>query len=143
MQPLAIGVCSWSLQIPDLDQCLSTIRNELGVDVVQLGWWDDGYKEMDKVLSLVEKHGMTVSATCAGFAGEDYGTIARIAETGGFKPDATWDERYAKMVELSDLTVLLKTKLLAGSWPERRRRGYSLIIWASSTRRLPTLACFR
>jgi len=113
MQPLAIGVCSWSLQIPDLDRCLATIRNELGLEVVQLGWWDDGYKEMDKVLSLVEKHGLTVSATCAGFAGEDYGTIARIAETGGFKPDATWDERYAKMVELSDLTVLLKTKLLA------------------------------
>jgi sugar phosphate isomerase/epimerase len=113
MQPLDIGVCSWSLQIPDLDQCLFTIRNELDLNVVQLGWWDDGYRETDRVLSLVEKHGMTVSATCAGFEGEDYATIARIAETGGFKPDTTWDERFAKMVELADLTVLLKTELLA------------------------------
>ena len=112
MQPLDIGVCSWSLQIPDLDRCLSAIKNELGLNVVQLGWWDDGYKETDKVLSLVAKHGMTVSATCAGFAGEDYATIAKIAETGGFKPDATWDERFKKMVELADLTVQLDTKLL-------------------------------
>jgi len=113
MQPLDIGVCSWSLQIPDLEQCLSAIRNELGLNVVQLGWWDDAYKDTDKVLSLVEKYGMTVSATCAGFAGEDYATIRKIAETGGFKPDETWDERFAKMVGLADLTVQLDTKLLA------------------------------
>ena len=113
MQPLELGVCNWSLQIPDLDTCLGTIREQLGLGVVQLGWWDDGYKQTDAVLKLVEKHGLTVSATCAGFVGEDYSTIQRIAETGGYKPDDTWDARFAKTVEMADLTLQLGTKLLA------------------------------
>ena len=60
MQPLEIGVCNWSLKIPDLDACLGTIRDKLGLKVVQLGWWDDGYKDTDRHIKFrmsdVQRH---------------------------------------------------------------------------------------
>ena len=57
MQPLQIGVCSWSLKIPDLGETLATIKDQLGLNLVQIGFFDDSYKDSDKVLETVRASG--------------------------------------------------------------------------------------
>lgn len=112
MAQLPIGVCTWSLHLPDLDQTLSTIRHELGLGVIHLGFFDDGYKEPGKIIDQVHASGLSVSAVCLGFVGEDYTTIQSIARTGGYLPDDLFDERFAKTVAVADITPKLGTNIL-------------------------------
>ncbi|HSW45935.1 MAG TPA: sugar phosphate isomerase/epimerase family protein, partial [Phycisphaerae bacterium] len=104
MKSLRIGVCSWSLAIPDLRRTLATVKEELGLGVVHLGFFDDTYRKRDEVIRIVKDSGVEVSATAAGFAGEDYATIQRIATTGGYLPDDDWDSRRVKTAAVADLT---------------------------------------
>ncbi len=113
MQPLQIGVCSWSLAIPDLQRTLATVRDDLGLSVVHLGLFDDSYKDRDRVIKTVQAGGVEVSATCVGFAGEDYATIQKIAATGGYLPDADWENRKAKTLGVAELTREMGVKQLS------------------------------
>ncbi len=113
MQPLQIGVCTWSLRIPDLRQTLLAVKERLGLKLVHLGFFDDTYKNPGAIIKAVEDGGLEVSAACVGFAGEDYSTIQRIAETGGYKPDADWEQRFAKTVAVADITRQLGVELLS------------------------------
>ncbi|HOA72389.1 MAG TPA: sugar phosphate isomerase/epimerase family protein [Phycisphaerae bacterium] len=112
MAQLQIGVCTWSLHIPDLGQTLATIKDQLGLGVIHLGFFDDGYKEPNKIIDLVKASGLKVSATCLGFAGEDYTTIQDIARTGGYLPDDVFEARYEKTVAVADITPKLGTDIL-------------------------------
>ncbi len=113
MKPLQIGVCSWSLKIPDLATTLDTIRDTLGVDLVQVGFWDDAFRDRDRVIRIIRDSRLEVSATCLGFEGEDYTTIQTIAETGGFKPDSFWPARIEKTRHFAEFTRELGVDLLA------------------------------
>ncbi len=113
MADLQIGVCTWSLAIPDLGKTLATVKDTLGLGVIHLGLFDDGYKEPNKVIDLVKASGLTVSATCVAFAGEDYASIAIIARTGGYMPDDLFEERFAKTVAVADITKKLGTDKLS------------------------------
>jgi L-ribulose-5-phosphate 3-epimerase len=120
---MQIGVCTWSLAIPDLGTTLATVKDTLKLGVVHLGFFDDSYKEPNKVFDTVKASGLRVSATCVGFAGEDYTTIADIARTGGYMPDADFDQRLAKTAVVADITARLGTDLLSvhvGFVPEDR-----------------------
>lgn len=110
---MQIGVCSWSLAIPDLAQTLSTIKDTLGLGAVHLGLFDDGYKEPNKVIEIVQASGLRVSATAVAFAGEDYTTIADIARTGGYMPDDDFEQRLAKTAAVAAITAKLGTDLLS------------------------------
>jgi L-ribulose-5-phosphate 3-epimerase len=113
MQPLQVGVCSWSLKMADLGDAFVTIRKALGLNLVQIGFWDESFKNTDRIIKLIERSGLEVSATCIGFEGEDYSSIQRIAETGGFKPDAEWPRRLAKTKDFADFTSAVGVKWLA------------------------------
>lgn len=109
MKPLQIGVCTWSLQIEDAAEMLNTVKNDLGLHLIQLGLIHDGWMA-DGGASLIEavkSSGLEVSATCAGFAGEDYSTIQRIAETGGLAPDDEYASRLEKIRKALDVSVAL------------------------------------
>ena len=85
MKPLQIGVCTWSLAMKDPAAMLKTVKNDLGLDLVQLGlihddWMED---EGESLMAAVKESGIELSATCTGFSGEDYSTIQNIAKTGG------------------------------------------------------------
>jgi sugar phosphate isomerase/epimerase len=99
--------------MPNLGQALLSIKERLGLKLVHLGFFDDGYQDPGAVIKAVSNSGLEVSATCVGFAGEDYSTIQRIAETGGFKPDAEWERRLAKAVAVADINKQLGAELLS------------------------------
>src|SRR6185503_16357639 len=112
MQPLQIGVCSWSLKIPDLAETLSTIKNKLELNLVQIGFWTEEFKDHDRVIGLIKKNGLEVSATAIGYESEDYSSIESIAATGGYRPDALWDQRLTRTIAYADFTKALGVKLL-------------------------------
>jgi sugar phosphate isomerase/epimerase len=95
IEPLAIGVCSWSLQVKSVAE-LKGFLDRLGVDVVQIACgdphhaaWDEG----DGMPAAAKAAGFRMSGAMLGFPGEDYTTPATIEKTGGFGDPATRPQR--------------------------------------------------
>jgi L-ribulose-5-phosphate 3-epimerase len=123
IEPLAIGVCSWSLQVTSVPE-LKGFMDRLGVDVVQIACgdphhaaWDEG----DAMPAAAKKAGFRMSGTMLGFPGEDYTTPAHIQKTGGFGDPATRPERLERFKWALDRTKelgLADMMLHAGFLPE-------------------------
>ncbi len=107
MKPLQIGVCTWSLHMPDIKDALRAVRDELGLPLIHFGIFDESWRDPDTVVRTVTDSGLEVSAVCVGFAGEDYSTIQVIASTGGYVPDEHFEERYAKTLGVADIAQRL------------------------------------
>jgi sugar phosphate isomerase/epimerase len=123
IEPLAIGVCSWSLQVksvPELKQLLA----RLGISVVQIACgdphhaaWDEG----DRLPEVARAAGFQMSGAMLGFPGEDYTTPQTIQRTGGFGNPATRSERLERFRWALDRTRslgLTDLMLHAGFLPE-------------------------
>jgi L-ribulose-5-phosphate 3-epimerase len=116
MKPFDIGVCSWSLKQPDLATTCKVARDDLGLKLIQIGFFDTSVLDEsrdDGIVKVVRDSGMEVGATCIGYAGEDYSSIAQIARTGGYLPDASWNERFRLTLRVRDITAKLGTTMLA------------------------------
>src|SRR5262245_32430622 len=106
IQPLAIGVCSWSLQVKNVPE-LKRLMDQLGISVVQIACgdphhasWDEG----DKMPEAAVKAGFNMSGTMLGFPGEDYTTPQTIQKSGGFGDPATRPERLERFKWALDRT---------------------------------------
>jgi sugar phosphate isomerase/epimerase len=95
IEPLAIGVCSWSLQVKSVPE-LSSFLAQLGIDVVQIACgdphhasWDEG----DAMPEAARNAGFRMTGTMLGFPGEDYTTPQHIQRTGGFGDPALRADR--------------------------------------------------
>ena len=121
--PLAIGVCSWSLQVTNIPD-LKRHMDQLGVSVVQIACgdphhasWDEGEAMPKAALAA----GFTMTGTMLGFPGEDYTTPQHIQKTGGFSDPATRPERLERFKWALDRTRALglsDVMLHAGFIPE-------------------------
>jgi sugar phosphate isomerase/epimerase len=95
IEPLAIGVCSWSLQVTSIPE-LKGFMDRLGIDVVQIACGDPhhaSWNEGDNMPAAAIAAGFRMSGTMLGFPGEDYTTPKHIEKTGGFGDPATRPER--------------------------------------------------
>jgi sugar phosphate isomerase/epimerase len=95
IEPLAIGVCSWSLQVKNVPE-LRRLLDQLGIDVIQIACgdphhasWDEG----DAMPQAARAAGFRMSGAMLGFPGEDYTTPQTIQKTGGFGDPALRPER--------------------------------------------------
>ena len=123
IEPLAIGVCSWSLQVASVPE-LKRLMAGLGVDVVQIACgdphhasWDEG----DAMPGVARAAGLRMSGTMLGFPGEDYTTPQTIQKTGGFGDPATRSQRLDRFRWALDRTTamgLADVMLHAGFLPE-------------------------
>jgi L-ribulose-5-phosphate 3-epimerase len=114
MNPLQIGVCTWSLGAPDLPSALQLAHRKLGVRLVQLGFFEPAhFEQLDQIEAVLPDADLEISATCLGHPGEDYTTIASIARTGGYRPDTLWPERWAATLCARDATARLSVALMA------------------------------
>jgi sugar phosphate isomerase/epimerase len=98
-EPLAIGVCSWSLQVKSVPE-LRRLLDELGVNVLQIACGDPhhaSWAEGDGMPAAARAAGFEMTAAMLGFPGEDYTTPQTIKETGGFGNPATRAERLEKL----------------------------------------------
>src|SRR5437764_9142981 len=123
IEPLAIGVCSWSLQVTSVPE-LKRLMDGLGIDVVQLACgdphhaaWDEG----DRLPAAARAAGFCMTGTMLGFPGEDYTTPQTIQKSGGFGDPATRAERLDRFAWALDRTRELDLSdmmLHAGFLPE-------------------------
>ena len=123
LPPLALGVCSWSLQVRSIAE-LSGFLDQLGVNVAQIACgdphhasWDEG----DAMPEAARASGIVMTGAMLGFPGEDYTTPQTIKATGGFGDPATRPERLERLRWALDRTVALGLSdlmLHAGFLPE-------------------------
>ena len=95
IEPLAVGVCSWSLQVTSVPE-LKGLLDRLGVDVVQIACGDPhhaSWVEGDGMPAAAKAAGFRLSGAMLGFPGEDYTTPQTIERTGGFGDPSTRSER--------------------------------------------------
>ena len=48
IEPLAIGVCSWSLQVKSVPELKRLLQQQLGIDVVQIACGDPHHASWDE-----------------------------------------------------------------------------------------------
>lgn len=95
IEPLAIGVCSWSLQVTSIPE-LKAFTERLGIYVVQIACGDPhhaSWSEGDAMPAAAKAAGFRLSGAMLGFPGEDYTSPQTIEKTGGFGDPATRSER--------------------------------------------------
>ncbi len=99
LPPLALGVCSWSLQVKSIHE-LKGFLERLRTNVVQIACgdphhasWDEG----DRMPAAALASGITMTGAMLGFPGEDYTTPQTIKETGGFGNLALKGERIERL----------------------------------------------
>ncbi len=114
--PLALGVCSWSLQVGGIAE-LRRLLDELGVNAAQIACGDPhhaSWEEGDDMPAAALASGIAFTSAMLGFPGEDYTTPETIRITGGFGDPALRDERLDRLrwgvertvaLGLSDLTL--------------------------------------
>jgi len=123
IEPLAIGVCSWSLQVKSIPE-LQRFLARLGVNTVQIACgdphhaaWDEG----DHLPEAARAARFEMTGAMLGFPGEDYTTPQTIQKSGGFGNPATRAERLERLVWALDRTRTLglaDLMLHAGFLPE-------------------------
>src|SRR6202790_219084 len=123
VEPLAIGVCSWSLQVQSVPE-LQRLLGRLDIDVVQIACgdphhaaWDEG----DRLPEAARAAGFEMTGAMLGFPGEDYTTPQTIQKTGGFGDPAHRPERLERFkwaLECTRALGLTDLALHAGFLPE-------------------------
>jgi L-ribulose-5-phosphate 3-epimerase len=99
LEPLAVGVCSWSLQVKSVPE-LSSLLKKLAVDVVQIACGDPhhaAWAEGDLMPAVAVAAGFRMTGAMLGFPGEDYTTPQTIQKTGGFGDPALRPERLERL----------------------------------------------
>jgi L-ribulose-5-phosphate 3-epimerase len=123
IDPLAIGVCSWSLQVKSIPE-LTGLLQRLGIDVVQIACGDPhhaDWAEGEALPAAARSAPIRMTGAMLGFPGEDYTTPQTIQHTGGFGNPATRPERlerFAWALERTRALGLADLMLHAGFLPE-------------------------
>lgn len=114
MEPLEIGVCSWSLDEPDVRQAFDLVRSEFGLSVVHYGFMKSALPGAidGEVIDAARDFGIELSATFVAFKGEDYASIDRITQTGGLADDHALDARMQFLADAAESTARFGVKLL-------------------------------
>src|SRR5258708_22448201 len=109
IEPLAIGVCSWSLQVKSVPE-LKQLLDRLGINAVQIACGDPhhaSWAEGDRMPEAARAAGFMMTGTMLGFPGEDYATPQTIQRTGGFGDAKTRPERLHRLQWALDRTLPL------------------------------------
>jgi len=121
--PLAIGVCSWSLQVKSVAE-LRKLLDRLGINTVQIACGDPhhaAWEEGDNFPAVARQAGLQMTGAMLGFPGEDYTTPQTIQKTGGFGDPALRPERLERFqwaLERTRALGLTDLMLHAGFIPE-------------------------
>src|SRR5262249_33473909 len=109
IEPLAIGVCSWSLRVKSVPE-LRRLLDQLGIDVVQIACGDPihaSWEEGDQMPDVARAAGFRMTGAMLGFPGEDYTTPQTIQQTGGFSNPARRRERLERLQSALQRTLAL------------------------------------
>ncbi len=120
-----IGVCSWSLQPRSAEELVELVRSvelscvQLALNPLRTQEWP-----LERAQRALAGGAVTVRSGMMAMKGEDYSTLASIRETGGVRPDATWEENRRAASENARIAQTLGLSLVtfhAGFLPEGPR----------------------
>ena len=109
MEAMAIGVCSWSLQVKSIPE-LKRLLDRLGINVVQIACGDPhhaAWEEGERMPEAARSAGLRMVGAMLGFPGEDYTTPQTIQKTGGFGNPAHRAKRLERLRWALDRTQAL------------------------------------
>lgn len=124
-----IAICSWSLQPKSMAELVAKVKS-VGVGHVQLALADLSQMEpaeRQAELAELKASGLQLTGGMIHFAGEDYSSIARIRDTGGFIPDGEWGDRKKIVADVAKLGEELKAGAIlahVGFVPPHGDAGY-------------------
>ena len=106
------AVCSWSLQPTDISQLIELVE-KTGVRSVQLALdplraSQSGNAEIAKL----QDSGISIISGMMEMAGEDYSTFDSIRQTGGVRPDQTWETNQENALQNAGLAHELGLQLV-------------------------------
>jgi sugar phosphate isomerase/epimerase len=133
LPPLALGVCSWSLQVKNIPELVGFLA-QLGLNVVQIACGDPHHASWDEgegMPAAALKSGIVMTGAMLGFPGEDYASPESIKRTGGFGDPALRPERIARLKWAIERTLALglsDLSLHAGFLPEAGDPGRSAML---------------
>ncbi len=99
LPPLAIGVCSWSLQVASIPE-LVELLGKLGTNIIQIACGDPhhaAWAEGEAMPAAACAADLVMTGAMLGFPGEDYTTPQTIQATGGFGPVDLRPERLERL----------------------------------------------
>jgi len=105
---LAIGVCGWCIDRHDARQSVEVAGRDLGLRIAQIGFFTEQAVRTADAATIVEAARVSdvkLVGTFIAFEGEDYASISRIAETGGFLPDDYYPARLAITRAITDFAA--------------------------------------
>jgi sugar phosphate isomerase/epimerase len=133
-----IGVCSWSLAPKDAGDLIRMLQ-EVKLAHVQLAIGPllglDAAARKSQI-EQIRSAGITITAGMIGFSGEDYSTITRIRQTGGFLPGELWTERREMTAMASGICREFGIKMLSthvGFVPPSSGENYKAMVDRVST----------
>ena len=109
-----LGVCSWSLDRHDILRAIEAAGAIPQLRAVQIGFFTEatvGNADPPAIARAASNAGLQVVSTFVAFDGEDYSSIRRIAETGGFARD----EKYAQRKRITQKVAAIAGELGAGA----------------------------
>ena len=116
MKTLELGVCSWSIDRHDVVRAIGLAGETLDLRAVQIGFFTEEAvrtADPDAIVRAAESVKVALTSSFVAFEGEDYSSIATIAETGGYRPDAEYQRRLAMTRRVADLTASVGCKAVA------------------------------
>ena len=108
MTALTLGVCSWSIDRRDIRLAIEVAGSVEGIQALQVGFFtEESVRTADptSIAMAARNAGIALTSCFLAFADEDYGSIRRIAETGGLGWDEVFEKRLAIMRDVAALTV--------------------------------------
>ncbi|UCE59873.1 MAG: sugar phosphate isomerase/epimerase [Phycisphaerales bacterium] len=111
-----IGVCTWSIDRFDVIRGIELTSGSLDLHVAQIGFFTEEVVERADPQVIVEtakKVGVRLIGSFVAFEREDYSSIGRIAETGGFTSDEHYADRLAITVRAAEITEAIGCRSLA------------------------------
>lgn len=116
MTSTIVGVCSWCIDRHDVLRAIRVAGSELQLQAVQVGFFTaDALRSADAgvIAEAASNAGVALTGTFLAFEGEDYSSIGRIAETGGYGLDDVFEQRLSLTREAAGLTAELGCTALA------------------------------
>lgn len=108
MTALTLGVCSWAIDRHDVLRAIEVAGSVQGIQALQVGFFtEESLRTADPsaIAMAARDAGIALTSSFLAFEDEDYGSIRRIAETGGFGWDEVFEKRLAIMRDVAALTV--------------------------------------
>ena len=116
-----IVVCSWSLQPKNPSELISRTKS-CGISSIQLALnpliADEAWSDAESELSQA---GLSIMSGMLEATGEDYTSLETIAETGGVRPDGTWEQTWQNAQAVAQKAQSMNLGLVtfhAGFFPE-------------------------